>query len=62
MTVFAHAGHWATGVIEAAPFLILVVWLLATTWRDRRRAAREARDSSGAEPEHDGDPPRRADH
>ena len=40
MTLLAHSSHWATTLIEVAPFVILVGWLLVTTLRDRRQQAR----------------------
>ena len=47
MTYFAHSGHWAISALEASPFFIMLVWLIATTWRERRREEREARDEKG---------------
>jgi hypothetical protein len=46
MIVIAHAGHWALGLLEAAPLLIVAAF---ATWRThaerrRRRAAGDAPD------------------
>lgn len=46
MIVIAHAGHWALGLLEAAPLLIVAAF---ATWRThaerrRRRAAGETPD------------------
>jgi hypothetical protein len=35
--IFAHAGHWFLGALEAAPVLILGVALTISTMRDKRR-------------------------
>ena len=40
MTLLAHSGHWAISVLEVSPFVIMVGWLLVTTWRDRRKEAK----------------------
>jgi hypothetical protein len=44
MMVIAHAGHWALGLLEATPLLIVAVF---ATWRSRaeRRRRRAAADT-----------------
>jgi cytochrome c-type biogenesis protein CcmH/NrfF len=37
MTVLAHVGHWATQLIYLAPVLVIVVALLVSWLRDKRR-------------------------
>jgi len=37
----AHAGHWIIDVAYALPFAGLLIWLILTTARERRKAARE---------------------
>jgi hypothetical protein len=37
----AHAGHWFIDVAYVLPFAGLLIWLFATTIRERRRADRE---------------------
>ena len=39
----AHAGHWITGLVYAAPVILIVVALAVTTVRERRRRARDDR-------------------
>jgi cytochrome c-type biogenesis protein CcmH/NrfF len=41
--LFAHAGHWITGLVYAAPVLLIVIALAVTTVRERRRRARDER-------------------
>ena len=41
MPLLAHSGHWLIDVLYVVPFVGLLVWLLVTTLRERRRAARE---------------------
>jgi hypothetical protein len=43
MMVIAHAGHWALGLLEATPLLIVAVF---ATWKSRaeRRRRRAAAD------------------
>ena len=41
MTVFAHAGHWLTSLLYVAPVVIIGVALGVSTWRERRRKARD---------------------
>ena len=41
MIPLAHAGHWTTAVVEVAPVLALLIWLLITTWRERRKEGGE---------------------
>jgi hypothetical protein len=35
--VIAHAGHWIESLLILVPTLVFIVWLMATTVRDRRR-------------------------
>ena len=37
MIVIAHAGHWALGLLEAAPLLIVVAFAAWRTHAERRR-------------------------
>jgi hypothetical protein len=48
MILLAHAGHWAVSLLEVSPFFIMVVWLLTSSWRDRRREAKEKDGKPGA--------------
>jgi hypothetical protein len=41
MPLLAHSGHWLLDVAYVAPFAGLLIWLLVTTLRERRRTARE---------------------
>jgi hypothetical protein len=34
--VFAHAGHWLTGVAYAMPVFILLGWMGVVRFKDRR--------------------------
>ena len=38
ITITAHAGHWAAGLLYLAPVLIVVGALGWQSFRDRRRA------------------------
>jgi uncharacterized membrane protein len=35
--VFAHAGHWIDSLLILVPTVAFIVWLVATTARERRR-------------------------
>jgi hypothetical protein len=37
MIVIAHAGHWALGLLEAAPLLIVAAFATCRTHAERRR-------------------------
>ena len=50
MTLLAHSGHWAISVLEVSPFVIMVGWLLVTTWRDRRKEAKKKDGKRGTSP------------
>lgn len=41
MLPLAHSGHWLIDVLYVAPFAGLLIWLLVTTLKERRRQARE---------------------
>lgn len=41
MTVFAHAGHWLTGVAYAAPVFVLLGWMAAVKVKDSRAQRRK---------------------
>ena len=41
MTPLAHSGHWLVDVAYVAPVVGLLIWLFATTIRERRRMERE---------------------
>jgi hypothetical protein len=45
--IYAHAGHWFLGLLEAAPVLILGGALTWSTLRDRRRRRREGEGRGG---------------
>lgn len=38
MIVIAHAGHWALGLLEAAPLFVVAAFALWRSLGDRRRA------------------------
>jgi len=43
--ILAHAGHWFLSLLYVAPVAIIVGVLMVQSRRDKRRAAREARDA-----------------
>lgn len=43
MAVLAHIGHWYAEILYVLPVVLVVLWLWLTTWRERRRVAREDR-------------------
>jgi hypothetical protein len=40
MIVIAHAGHWALGVLEAAPLIVVAAVVMWRTWTQRAPRAR----------------------
>ena len=40
MLLFAHAGHWISSLLILLPTVAFIIWLVAITVRDKRRAKR----------------------
>jgi hypothetical protein len=40
MFAIAHAGHWALGMLEAAPVAVVLAAVGCKLWADRRAAVR----------------------
>jgi hypothetical protein len=38
--LLAHAGHWISSLLILLPTVAFIIWLVAITVRDRRRAKR----------------------
>lgn len=41
--LLAHAGHWIGAVAAAVPVAAVAVWILVTTFADRRRRGKRGR-------------------
>lgn len=45
MLQIAHTGHWLVNVAYLLPVVAFLAWLLVTTIRERRQAAKKAREA-----------------